>query len=74
MDKINKDPEFTPESPRTWPLLLTIEQVSKILNISKWTLRKWDNEGKLKAIRVGSRKDRRYQKEEVLKILKEGIK
>lgn len=74
MDINFSNPIFTPSIPRTWPPLLTIDQTAKILNISKWTLRKWDNEGKLKAVRVGSRKDRRYPKEEVLKVMKEGIK
>lgn len=68
MGKINKDLLFSPETPTTWPALLTIAQTAKILNLSKWTLRLWDNNGKLKAIRIGTRKDRRYQKAEVLKI------
>lgn len=66
-------PGFTPSVPRTWPPLLTIAQTAQILNISPWTLRQWDNNKKLVAIRIGSRKDRRYKKENVLKILQEGI-
>lgn len=64
---------FSPSDPDTWSSLLTIEQVSKILNISPWTLRQWDNKKKFVAIRIGSRRDRRYKKEDVLKILKEGL-
>ena len=64
---------FTPLSPRTWPPLLTVDQVSKILNLSPWTLRQWDNLGRFKALRVGSRKDRRYKKEDVLKVLDHGL-
>lgn len=67
-------PIFTPSSPRTWPPLLTIAQTAQILNISPWTLRKWDKEGKLVAIRIGSRKDRRYKKENVMQVLNEGLK
>lgn len=74
MDQIDKSPIFTPESPRTWPPLLNINQVSQILNLSKWTLRKWDKDEKLIPIRVGSRKDRRYKKEDVLRVLNEGLK
>ena len=66
-------PIFTPSSPRTWPPLLTIVQTAQILNVSPWTLRKWDKEGKLVAVRVGSRKDRRYKKEDVLKVSQEGL-
>ncbi|MCX6706393.1 MAG: helix-turn-helix domain-containing protein [Candidatus Woesebacteria bacterium] len=74
MDKISVNVAFIPESPRTWPPLLNINQVSQILNLSKWTLRNWDKDQKLIPIRVGSRKDRRYKKEDVLKVLNEGLK
>lgn len=67
-------PIFTPTSPRTWPPLLTIEQASQVLNLSPWTLRQWDKLGKLVPLRIGSRKDRRYKKETILKILEEGLK
>lgn len=67
-------PFFTPSVPRTWPALLTIDQVSKILNLSPWTLRKWDKEGKLIAIRLGSRKDRRYKRDEIISIYNDGMK
>lgn len=66
-------PIFTPSVPRTWPPLLTITQVSKILNISSKTLRQWDTKGKLVPIRMGNRRDRRYKKEDILKVLEKGI-
>jgi excisionase family DNA binding protein len=74
MDKIDKIPEFDPHSQRTWPPLLNIDQASRVLNISKWTLRKWDKENKLVSLRVGTRKDRRYKKEDILKIFNMGTK
>ncbi len=64
---------FSQSNPSTWSSLLTIDQVSKILNLSTWTLRQWDNKKRLVAVRIGSRKDRRYRKEDILKILKEGL-
>ena len=69
-------PEFTPSSQRTWPPLLNLDQVAQILSVSKWTLRKWDNEGKLKAVRIGTgkHKHRRYRKEDILKIINLGMK
>lgn len=73
MDVDFANPKFTPSIPMTWPPVLTIDQTSKVLNISKWTLRNWDNQGKLKAIRFGARKDRRYKKDDVLKVLHEGL-
>ncbi len=66
-------PLFTLSVPRTWPPLLTIDQVSKILNLSPWTLRQWDKQGKLIALRFGNRKDRRYKREEIMQILNSGL-
>lgn len=48
--------------------LLTIHQAAKILKVHIGTLRRWDREGKLKAVRIGSRRgigDRRYRKEDI---------
>ncbi len=51
------------------PELLTIEEVSKLLRVSKITLKRWGKKGKLPAIRINSRGDRRYKKEEVMRFL-----
>jgi len=51
------------------PNILTMQQVCELLNVHPNTLRNWDNNGILKAIRFGSRRDRRYKKEDILKIL-----
>jgi excisionase family DNA binding protein len=64
---------FTPSSPRTWQPLLTLKQTAQILNVSVWTLRKWDNEGKLKAVRIGTGKHRRYKNEDIVTILEKGL-
>lgn len=71
MDNNFSRPQFTPSSSRTWPEVLTLEQTAQILGVSKWSLRKWDNEGKFKAIRVGSH--RRYKKDDVIKATQDGI-
>lgn len=73
MDTIEFSNKFIPQSPRTWPPLLNIDQASKVLNVSKWTLRSWDNQKKLVSLRIGTRKDRRYKKEDILKILNLGL-
>lgn len=51
------------------PELLTIEEVSDVLRVSKITLKRWGKKGKLPAIRINSRGDRRYKKEEILRFL-----
>jgi len=56
------------------PILLNIKQVSKILGVHPDTLRTWDNTGRLKAVRLGSRRDRRWRREDILKILEKGLK
>lgn len=44
--------------------LLTLEETSKILGVSKITLRRWDNSGKFKALRtIGGA--RRYSEEDI---------
>jgi len=51
------------------PDILTLQQACEVLNCHSNTLRNWDNEGILKAIRFGKRGDRRYKKEDILNIL-----
>lgn len=52
------------------PKLLTIRQAAEILNVHIETLRRWDKSGKLKAIRVNDRGDRRYKPEDLGKLMK----
>lgn len=54
----------------TLPKLLTIRQAAEVLNVHVETLRRWDKSGKLKAIRVNDRGDRRYKPEDLEKIIK----
>lgn len=49
--------------------LLNINEVSGILNVHIETLRRWDNEGKLKAVRIGDRGHRKYKLSDIKKIL-----
>lgn len=44
------------------PELLTIKDVTHILNVHANTLRNWEKEGLIQVIRIGPRKDRRYKK------------
>lgn len=51
------------------PELLTLQEACDILKCHPNTLRHWDNKGILVAVRFGERKDRRYRKEDILKLL-----
>lgn len=49
------------------PELLTLKQACELLQVHPNTLRNWDKNGTLKAIRIGERKLRRYKKEDLIK-------
>ena len=49
--------------------LLTLRQTSELLQVHPNTLRDWDKKGILKAVRIGQRGDRRYNKKDILKLL-----
>jgi excisionase family DNA binding protein len=51
------------------PDLLTVREVAEILRVSPLTIKRWGKRGKLPAIRINSRGDRRYRKEAVLYLL-----
>lgn len=50
--------------------IITIKEASVLLSVHPNTLRKWDNIGLLKAVRIGTRKDRRFFKDDVLRLIK----
>jgi len=47
------------------PALLTVHDVSCILNIHENTVRRWSNQGLLKSLRLGPRGDRRYRLQDI---------
>lgn len=49
--------------------ILTLKQACEFLNCHPNTLRNWDNNGFLKAIRFGARGDRRYHKSDIERIV-----
>lgn len=51
------------------PDLLTIKEVAELLRVSPLTIKRWGKKGKLPAIRINSRGDRRYRKEVILRLL-----
>ncbi|MDO5561498.1 MAG: helix-turn-helix domain-containing protein [bacterium] len=51
------------------PDLLTVKEVASLLRVSPLTVKRWGARGKLPAIRINSRGDRRYKKEAVMWLL-----
>lgn len=49
--------------------LLKISEAAELLNVHPNTLRQWDKKGILKAVRFGQRGDRRYRKEDIMKLI-----
>lgn len=55
------------------PDLMTVKEVAKFLRVSPITIKRWGKKGKLLPIRINSRGDRRYTKEQVLWIIGKGF-
>ncbi len=51
------------------PDLLTVGEAAHLLRVSPLTIKRWGKRGKLPAIRINSRGDRRYRKEQILWML-----
>ena len=51
--------------------MLTVREVARLLHIHPNTLRRWSNEGKIRAYRITSRGDRRFKREEIAQFLAE---
>jgi excisionase family DNA binding protein len=49
--------------------LISLREAARILDVNPETLRRWDNSGKLMAVRVGARKDRKYKFSDIVEIL-----
>ena len=64
--KLKKSPKISIDD---LPDLLTIKEVATLLRVSPLTIKRWGKSGKLPAIRINSRGDRRYRKEVVLRLL-----
>ncbi|MBI2600466.1 MerR family transcriptional regulator [Candidatus Daviesbacteria bacterium] len=49
--------------------LLRIREAAEILGVNPETLRRWDRLGKLKAVVVSTRGDRRYRREDIVNFI-----
>ena len=55
--------------PNSLPELLTVTQASQILYCHPNTLRQWERQGLIKSVRLGLRKDRKFPREEIMRLL-----
>jgi excisionase family DNA binding protein len=51
--------------------MLTTNEVARLLNVHINTVRRWNNSGILRAYRIGTRGDRRFERIDVLNFLLE---
>jgi len=51
--------------------MLTVREVSQLLHVHSNTLRRWTEQGVIKAYRIGPRGDRRFKAEDVAVLLLE---
>jgi len=58
-------------SPKEMDKMLTVSDVARLLSVHINTVRRWSNQGILKAYRIGSRGDRRFQQEDIASFLYE---
>jgi excisionase family DNA binding protein len=61
-------------SPKETDTMLTVSDVARLLNVHINTIRRWSNQGILKAYRIGSRGDRRFQQDDIASFLYEQTK
>jgi excisionase family DNA binding protein len=54
--------------------MLTVREVSQLLHVHSNTLRRWTEQGTIKAYRIGPRGDRRFRAEDVAVLLLEDNK
>jgi excisionase family DNA binding protein len=51
--------------------MLTVREVARLFHIHPNTLRRWSNDGRIRAYRITSRGDRRFKREEIVRFLAE---
>jgi excisionase family DNA binding protein len=54
--------------------MLTVSDVARLLSVHINTVRRWSNQGIIKAYYVGSRGDRRFRREDITRFLSRGSK
>lgn len=52
--------------------LVTVQKAASILGVHPNTIREWSKDGKLRTYRVGTRRDRRFNRNDILALI-EGL-
>jgi excisionase family DNA binding protein len=75
--KINKTDTMSnktnKKSEQEVPELLTLQEACDLLKVHPNTLRQWDKNGILPAIRIGTKRVRRYRKENIVELLNQKL-
>ncbi len=64
--------QSTRRETKNLPELLSLKGAADLLHCHPNTLRNWDKQGILVAVRLGNRGDRRYNKQDILKFVEQG--
>lgn len=51
--------------------MLTVREVARLLHVHPNTLRRWSNQGIIRAYRITARGDRRFRRDEIVRFLAE---
>jgi len=51
--------------------MLTVREVARLLHVHPNTLRRWSNNGRIRAYRITPRGDRRFKRDEIARFLAE---
>ena len=51
--------------------MLTVREVARLLHVHPNTLRRWSNNGRIRAYPINPRGDRRFKREEIVRFLAE---
>jgi len=51
--------------------MLTLREVARLLHVHPNTLRRWSNNGRIRAYRITPRGDRRFKRKEIVRFLAE---
>jgi excisionase family DNA binding protein len=51
--------------------MLTVREVARLFHIHPNTLRRWSNDGRIRAYRITSRGDRRFRRDEIARFMAE---